>query len=78
MGRNKGYSRERKNGHLAVLGVWVKVIYEQMNSPSAEMKQLIDANVAIDAHLWGAIAGTSFYALTLIFAQLSKRFEPKS
>lgn len=45
------------SGWLILLGVIAKVAYEQWQGPDAELAKLIDANVAIDAHLYGVICG---------------------
>lgn len=47
-----------KTGWVLMLGLWVKIAYEQFSGPSAEISALIDATVAIEAHLYGAITGT--------------------
>lgn len=46
-----------KSGWLLMLGIWSKVAYEQWHGPSTEVVAMIEANVAIDAHLFGAGAG---------------------
>jgi len=46
-----------QSGWLILLGVIAKVTYEQWQGPDAELAALIDANVAIDAHLYGVIFG---------------------
>ncbi len=50
------YHRE-KTGYLLLIGVVVKIIHEQVFGASTDLAQLIAANVAINAHLWGAVAG---------------------
>lgn len=45
------------SGWLILLGVIAKVSYEQWQGPDQELAALIDANVAIDAHLYGVICG---------------------
>lgn len=56
-----------KTGWLMLIGVWIKVIHEQIYGASEDVAQLIDANVAIDAHLFGSIAGMIiiFYFFTV-------------
>lgn len=49
-----------KTGYLLLLGVWLKIIYEQIYGASSDVANLIAANVAVDAHLWGAIGGLAF------------------
>lgn len=57
-----------KTGYLLFIGVWLKIIHEQIVGASAEVAKLIGANVAIDAHLWGAVAGLFFSLLYLKFS----------
>lgn len=58
---------KEKTGYLLFLGLWAKIIYEQLYGASAEVSAMINATVAVDAHLWGAIAGTLFF----VFGQLA-------
>ena len=44
-----------KTGYLLFVGVWLKIAHEQFYGASEQVSSLIDANVAIDAHLWGAV-----------------------
>ena len=46
------------SGWLLFVGTWAKVIWEQIAGPSDSVSQLIASNVAIDAHLIGALGGT--------------------
>ncbi|TLU67508.1 rhombosortase [Thalassotalea litorea] len=46
-----------KTGYLLLLGVTAKIIYEQFAGASADMVELIGSDIAIDAHLFGAIGG---------------------
>lgn len=55
-----------KTGWIMLVGVWLKVFHEQIYGASENVAQLIDANVAIDAHLFGTMTGSSiilFYFL---------------
>ncbi|XQF93787.1 rhombosortase [Pseudoalteromonas espejiana] len=47
-----------KSGYLLFVGVWIKIVMEQINGPDASIGKLINSTVAIDAHLIGAIGGT--------------------
>ena len=47
-----------KSGWLMLIGVWLKVIHEQIFGASEEVAELIAANVAVDAHLFGTITGS--------------------
>ena len=51
-----------KTGYLLFIGVWLKIAWEQYTGPSAELGELIEARVAIEAHLIGAVSGIFVYA----------------
>jgi len=55
----------RKTGYLLVIGLAIKVAAEQSQGPDQQLGQWIDATVAIDAHLYGALAGFICYLFTL-------------
>ncbi|MGL1958642.1 MAG: rhombosortase [Colwellia sp.] len=55
-----------KTGYLLFLGVWLKIAHEQIYGASADVSQLIEASVAVDAHLWGAIGGLLFSIIMFI------------
>lgn len=46
-----------RSGYLILVGVAAKIITEQYFGPDADLSAKIAAEVAIDAHLYGAIAG---------------------
>jgi rhomboid family GlyGly-CTERM serine protease len=50
-----------------IIGVTAKLIYEQLYGSSESVKQLINANVAVDAHLWGAVSGVLVGAVYLFW-----------
>jgi rhomboid family GlyGly-CTERM serine protease len=57
-----------KTGWILLLGVWVKILHEQIYGASEDVAKLIDANVAIDAHLFGTLSGSFvifYYMLTV-------------
>lgn len=58
----------------AVLSVYLlgRIVYEQTGGQTQDLASLIDAPVAVDAHLWGLICGY-LLALPLILAQWRKR-----
>jgi rhomboid family GlyGly-CTERM serine protease len=64
-----------KTGWIMFIIVWVKVIYEQVFGASADVAKLIEANVAVDAHLFGTISGCIIimYYLLLNNAQLAQQ-----
>jgi len=55
-----------KSGYVLFIGVWVKLIAEQINGPSADIGALINSTVAVDAHLIGAIGGVLLGAPLII------------
>lgn len=56
-GAVKDIQAKEKTGYLLFLGVWLKVAHEQIYGASSDVEALISSNVAIDAHLFGAISG---------------------
>jgi len=63
-----------KSGYVLFIGVWLKLIAEQINGPSADIGALINSTVAVDAHLIGAIGGVLLGA-PLIIQFISKNKE---
>jgi rhomboid family GlyGly-CTERM serine protease len=49
-----------KTGYLLFIGVWIKIAHEQIYGASSDVSNLIEASVAVDAHLWGAVGGILF------------------
>jgi rhomboid family GlyGly-CTERM serine protease len=49
-----------KTGYLLFLGVWLKITHEQFYGASNDVSNLIEASVAVNAHLWGALGGLVF------------------
>ncbi len=49
-----------KTGYLLFVGVWIKIAHEQIYGASSDVSDLIEASVAVDAHLWGAVGGIVF------------------
>ena len=62
-----------KSGYLLLLGVIIKVSYEQVYGASQEVTEMIGARVATEAHLVGVISGIIIffllYAITLLRKQ---------
>lgn len=54
-----------KTGYLLFLGVWLKIAYEQFYGASTDVSDLIEASVAVNAHLWGALGGLLFSVIYL-------------
>lgn len=55
-----------KTGYLLFIAAWLKIAHEQIYGASADVANLIGANVAVDAHLWGAIGGLFFSGIYII------------
>lgn len=62
-----------KTGYLLFIGVWLKIAHEQLYGASEQVSTLINANVAIDAHLWGAIGGLLFSGCYLLYLTLGNK-----
>ena len=65
-----------KTGWLMFIGVWLKIIHEQIYGASEDVAELIAANVAVDAHLFGTITGSIiilYYFLADFQANLSRK-----
>lgn len=56
-----------KTGYLLLIGVGLKVAHEQFYGASEDVSALINASVAIDAHLWGAVSGLIFSIIYLVY-----------
>jgi rhomboid family GlyGly-CTERM serine protease len=54
-------------GYLLLTGVIGKVIYEQIYGAEESIQSLIEAPVAVDAHMWGAISGLLFALLLWLY-----------
>lgn len=60
-----------KSGWLLLLGVYIKVIHEQIYGASQNISDLIAANVAIDAHLFGTLTAS----LLILYYFIRARFK---
>lgn len=56
-----------RSGWLLLAGVTVKLIYEQYQGSSEDVANLINATVAVDAHLYGAVCGGLLFLLMWVF-----------
>lgn len=56
-------------GWLLMIGVWVKIAYEQIFGQDTNLASFIEANVAVDSHLYGALAGVA----VIVFSYISKK-----
>ena len=57
------------SGWLLLVGIAIKVGYEQYNGSSSEVAELIDAKVAVDAHMFGAVGGLIIFLLMISTAK---------
>ncbi|GIU15618.1 MULTISPECIES: rhombosortase [unclassified Shewanella] len=64
--------RGLKSGYLLLLGVFLKVAYEQYFGASLEMTQLIDARVATEAHLVGLLSGLICVGVFIAYKRLGR------
>jgi rhomboid family GlyGly-CTERM serine protease len=67
-----------KTGYLLLLGVWLKIAHEQFYGASSDVSNLIEASVAVNAHLWGALGGLLFSILYIYVLNLRLRQQDKS
>ncbi|XQW86362.1 rhombosortase [Thalassotalea piscium] len=74
IGACKDIEHKEKTGYLLLLAVIAKVSYEQVYGASEEVRQLIEANVAIDAHLYGVISGLIIFT---VWYSLNRRHNNK-
>ncbi|MFA0036927.1 rhombosortase [Vibrio sp. 10N.261.52.A1] len=59
----------RKSSWLLVLGLVAKIAWEQLIGPSSTTGELINARVAIEAHLAGALAGGSMAIVSFFMSR---------
>ncbi|MEP7766379.1 hypothetical protein, partial [Sanguibacter sp. 26GB23] len=52
-----------KTGWLLLIGILIKVGHEQIFGASQDIADLINATVAIDAHLFGTISGLTIIVI---------------
>jgi rhomboid family GlyGly-CTERM serine protease len=61
------------SGWLLTIGIIIKVGYENIIGPSDSVKEMIGANVAVEAHMFGLIGGLVL-ALPMFYQIVMKRF----
>ena len=67
--------QRQRGGALLLVALIGKVVWEQWQGPDAALAELINANVAIDAHLYGVLSGLCI-ALGYAVATKLKRYTP--
>jgi rhomboid family GlyGly-CTERM serine protease len=63
---------KERTGYLLLLGILLKIAHEQFYGASEDVASLIGANVAINAHLWGAIGGLVAVLILRLFSTSSQ------
>lgn len=64
--------RHWSSGWLILAGVAAKVSWEQWHGASSDLVMLIEADVAVDAHLYGAICGIILFMMVFSFRQVNQ------
>jgi rhomboid family GlyGly-CTERM serine protease len=59
---------KERTGYLLLLGILLKIAHEQVYGASEDVASMIGANVAINAHLWGAIGGVVAVLILRLFS----------
>lgn len=72
-GAMKDIEHQDKTGFLLLIGVIVKVTHEQIYGANQDVINLIDANVAINAHLWGSVAGLTYFLIEKHIKPINKK-----
>jgi len=62
-------------GYLLLTGILGKIVYEQIYGSEENIRVLISAPIAVDAHLWGAASGLLF--ALLVWLQQSMKLQKK-
>lgn len=62
-----------RSGWLLFFGVWGKIAYEQIIGPSADVANLIEASVATEAHLFGAVTGLAIVLVCMIYTSVKQK-----
>ena len=61
-----------KSGWLLLIGIVGKIIHEQFYGASEDVAQLIGANVAIEAHLYGSLTAVLLIAVLWFYSQIKQ------
>lgn len=72
MGCLEEISRGIRFSYLLLLGVSAKIIHEQLVGSPAQLSELIDASVAVDAHLYGALTAPAIFSSFYLYAKWQK------
>ncbi len=69
--------QHRNIGWLLLLGIWVKIIWEQYVGTSEFTSSLINAKIATDAHFYGALSGGIYQLTSYMLALIKASDAPK-
>ena len=72
-GACKDVENREKTGWLLLIGITIKVAAEQFGGDTSDIANLIDASVAIDAHLFGAFSGLVVFGSVLLYKKALTR-----
>lgn len=72
-GAIKDIQLKMTTGWLLLIGLVAKVIMEQCFGPDTDLAELINANVAVDAHMYGVISGIALGVVNIVFTVLKRR-----
>jgi len=64
-------TRGIKFSYLLLIGVSAKILFEQTSGATAQMSELINATIAVDAHLYGAVAALPMFAFYWVYHHLT-------
>lgn len=67
LGALQDIQRKLTTGWLLLTGLVGKVLWEQWQGPDAELAELINADIAIDAHLYGVSSGLLIASLSWLW-----------
>ncbi|MCW8108159.1 rhombosortase [Alteromonas ponticola] len=73
-GAFKDVEKNIHSGWILLAGVALKIVYEQTTGANAELEQWIDAAVAIDAHLYGALSGLFLFIIMRLLNTFGTRW----
>ena len=59
---------KERTGYLLLLAILLKIAHEQFYGANEDVASMIGANVAINAHLWGAIGGVVAVLILRLFS----------
>ena len=61
--------KKEQTGWLLLIGVAVKICYEQFGGSTKDIADLIGASVAVDAHLYGAVSGLLLAVIAVVWSK---------